>query len=68
MVEIPWQMPKNPIIKEAFTSRLGFERISCNDTLRISVSEIYEFTGGKHFKFMKITELSTAKLTDTLRS
>ena len=32
------------------------------------VSEIYEFTGGKHFKFMKITELSTAKLTDTLWS
>ena len=31
---------KNPVIKEAFTSRLGFERISCNDTLRISVSEI----------------------------
>ena len=31
-------------------------------------SEIYEFTGGKHFKFMEITELSTAKLTDTLRS
>mgnify|MGYP000648592925 CR=1 FL=1 len=31
-----------------------------------SVSEIYEFTGGKHFKFMEITELRVYREIDGL--